>query len=76
MVDVAQGGYRPVTLTASRRPGEYRGHFCCKAEGLTEDPLRVCVVGRGMLQQGRGEELENIHEVGEGFNSGLGGIHW
>ena len=55
---------------------EYRGHFCCKAEGLTEDPLRVCVVGRGMLQQGRGEELENIHEVGEGFNSGLGGIHW
>ena len=30
----------------------------------------------GMLQQGRGEELENTHEVGEWFNSGLGGIHW
>lgn len=50
--------------------------ICCKAEGQTEDPLGVWVVGRGMLQQGRGAELENTHEVGEGFTSGLGGIHW
>ena len=51
--------------------------ICCKAEGQTEDPpWRLWVVGRGMLQQGRGEELDNTHEVGEGFNSGVGGIHW